>query len=396
MTVTQHTSKVTYDGDGEQVEFFVPFTFFEPDDLVVLKVWSDGSEVTQSLGQDYSIYGGGQSGAVIVNLAPSGQERLVILRNLPLEQPIDYRSNDPFPAETHERGLDRLTLFCQQLDEKLSRTFVLSRGSAADPVMPPALPGAFIGWNAAGDGLETKTLVLPEAAIVAGSGIAISGNNLSVDLAPNSGLEINGGELQIKVDGTSIRRGINGVLELVETASPWVTGDVKITTRSLPPAGWLAMNGQTLGSPLSTADHSGDLYQALYLHLWSVMDNDWAAVSDGRGETALQDWIDGKTLTLSQAAGRAIIGQGAGQALSPREMGETGGEESHTLTLDEMPSHRHSMTGERGGSSSDGSRPAFGAYSVGSDRNANTNYAGGDLPHNNMPPFLALNLMIKI
>ncbi|WP_282609473.1 phage tail protein [Pelagibius sp. Alg239-R121] len=313
-----------------------------------------------------------------------------------MEQPIDYRSNDPFPAETHERGLDRLTLLCQQLDERLSRTFALSRGSASDPILPAVSAGSFIGWNAAGNGLENKTVTLPEAAIIAGSGVTISNNELSVDLAPNSGLELNGGELMIKVDGTTIRRAADGALELVEVLSPWATGDVKMTTRNLPDDGWLLMNGQAIGSAESSAIHAGDQFQELFIHLWSVMENQWAPVSGDRGATALQDWIDDKTLTLSEAAGRALIGQGSGSGLTARALGQTGGEEAHTLTLSEIPSHRHSMTGRRGGSASDGGSPAFGAYSTAQQKNNNTNYVGGDQAHNNMPPFLALNLMIKI
>lgn len=395
MTVTQQASKVTYVGNGQQVEFFVPFVFYDPEDLEVIKVTGDGSELTQTSGIDYTIYSGEQNGAITMMSAPSDQERLVIVRKLPFEQPVDYRANDPFPAETHERGLDRLTLLCQQLDERLSRTFALSRGSVSDPTLPPVSAGALIGWNAAGDGLENKVITLPEEAIIAGSGLTISNNELSVDLAQNSGLEINAGELLVKVDGATIQRSASGALELVEMSSPWITGDVKVTTRIIPEPGWLLMNGQTLGSALSGADHMGDQFQDLFAHLWTVMTNQWAPVSGDRGETALQDWIDNKTLRLSSAAGRAMIGQGAAPPFTTRELGETGGEEVHQLTLAEIPRHRHSMDGKQGGSHGDGGSAAFGAYSNAPNRNRNTNFTGNDQPHNNMPPFLALNVMIK-
>lgn len=395
MTVTQQASKVNYAGNGLQVEFFVPFVFYDPKDLEVLKVASDGSELTQVLGVDYTVYSGEQNGAVTMMSAPLDQERLVIVRRLPFEQPIDYRANDAFPAETHERGLDRLTLLCQQLNETLSRSFTLSRGSISNPTLPPVSAGALIGWNADGDGLENKVLTLPEEAIVAGSGLSLSNNQLALDLAQNSGLEIDAGELLVKVDGTTIRRGGNGALELVAVSSPWVTGDVKITTRTTPEAGWLLMNGQTIGSTNSGADHVGEQFQSLFTHLWTVMTDQWAKVSDERGETALQDWIDRKTLRLSSAAGRALIGQGTAPPLTSRELGATGGEEAHLLTLQEMPRHRHSLDGKKGGSHSDGGSAAFGAYSTAPNRSRNTNFTGNDQPHNNMPPFLAINVMIK-
>lgn len=396
MTVTQQASKVIYAGDGARVEFFVPFVFYEAADLVVLKVAGDGSEQTQKLDVDYSVYGGGQNGAVTMAAAPDSHERLVILRDIAFEQPIDYRANDPFPAETHERGLDRLTLLCQQLEERLSRTFALSRGSASDATLPAVTAGAFIGWNAAGDGLENKTITLPEEALIAGSGVAIVNNELSIDMAPDAGLDFVAGELAVKVDGSTIRHGANGALELVAVQSPWRTGDVKITTQVSAESGWLFMNGDSLGNAASSAAHAGDQFQSLYTHLWTVMANQWAPVAGGRGGTALQDWIDGKALTLSAAAGRALIGQGTATGFTDRAMGATGGEETHTLTSAEMPRHRHVMVGKRDASSNQGSRPAFGAYSVGSNRNANTEYTGSSGAHNNMPPFLALNVMIKI
>ncbi|WP_282609472.1 hypothetical protein [Pelagibius sp. Alg239-R121] len=79
MTVTQQASKVTYAGNGQQVEFFVPFVFYQPEDLDVLKIESDGSELLQVLNVDYAVYGGGRNGAVTMTAAPSNQERLVIL-----------------------------------------------------------------------------------------------------------------------------------------------------------------------------------------------------------------------------------------------------------------------------------------------------------------------------
>jgi hypothetical protein len=46
-------------------------------------------------------------------------------RNVP--QAIDYIANDPFPAETHEEGLDRSTMVAQQVAEESNRSIKLSR-----------------------------------------------------------------------------------------------------------------------------------------------------------------------------------------------------------------------------------------------------------------------------
>ena len=75
--------------------------------------------------------------------------------------------------------------------------------------------------------------------------------------------------------------------------------------------------------------------------------------------------------------------------------GSTGGEAKHTLTVDEMPTHRHSPLFF-------GSDSMLGLNAVGdgtvrlkyesgaSANNISTAATGGSQPHNNMPPYLAV------
>lgn len=73
--------------------------------------------------------------------------------------------------------------------------------------------------------------------------------------------------------------------------------------------------------------------------------------------------------------------------------GTTGGEEKHTLTVSEMPSHSHGNAGsyvDPAGISTSRDR------SSGSGTNTHTGYAGGGQAHNNMPPYTAVYVWKRI
>jgi hypothetical protein len=58
---------------------------------------------------------------------PTATETVVLRRNIPQTQAIDYIANDPFPAESHEEGLDRATMAIQQIQEEVTRSLKLSK-----------------------------------------------------------------------------------------------------------------------------------------------------------------------------------------------------------------------------------------------------------------------------
>ena len=79
---------------------------------------------------------------------------------------------------------------------------------------------------------------------------------------------------------------------------------------------------------------------------------------------------------------------------APHPIMSIGGEEKHTLILDEMPSHSHNyyFGGGNGGEGGpkDGWRGSNHAFAP------STNAAGGSKPHNIMPSFYTLVYIMKL
>ena len=129
MTVSSTTTRNSYSGNGSTTTFAYGFKIFADADLTVILRASTGAETVQSLTTHYTVTNAGNAsgGNVVFGSAPASGVTVVIRRNMAQTQSTDYTANDPFPAESHEDALDRLTFIAQQQQEEVDRSLKLSR-----------------------------------------------------------------------------------------------------------------------------------------------------------------------------------------------------------------------------------------------------------------------------
>lgn len=134
------------------------------------------------------------------------------------------------------------------------------------------------------------------------------------------------------------------------------------------PAQWLFCNGQSL-------------LRADYPTLFAAIGITYGAADSSR-------------FNVPDKRGRVSVGRDAGQTEFDR-LGEKGGAKTHTLSVNEMPAHRHNQSHAAYGGSQYGTQAAGGLGGV----NQNYQYtsaSGSSQAHNNLQPYIALNHIIKI
>lgn len=145
------------------------------------------------------------------------------------------------------------------------------------------------------------------------------------------------------------------------TSAIFQPGDLKVSVAATITSGWLEANGATVS-------------RTTYAALFSAIGTTYGA-GDGSTTFALPDFRD-----------FFMIG-----ASGTRPLGSTGGEEQHTLTIAEMPNHSHTYTyREHPGDADNGGANGLDATPTGT-----TSAVGGDQPHNNMPPWKPVKVLIK-
>jgi len=129
MTVSSATSKVQYNGNGSTTVFAYTFKVFDQNDLTVIVRSATGTETVKTITTHYTVSGVGSAGGGNITMltAPASGETLTVLREQDLVQELDLVENDPFPAQSLEDALDKLTFTVQQHSEELDRAIKASR-----------------------------------------------------------------------------------------------------------------------------------------------------------------------------------------------------------------------------------------------------------------------------
>lgn len=165
MTVSVTDKRNDYTATAGQTSF--PFTvriFVDTD----LKVYVN--DVLKSLTTDYTVTIGANpnnGGTVDFVSGLTAGDKVAIVRDVPADQGADYTAYGKFPAETHEKGLDKLTVLVQQLLEKYDRALKLAESSTySDLDFPDPEANKYLQWKSDSTGLQNVTLTTSGALAV--------------------------------------------------------------------------------------------------------------------------------------------------------------------------------------------------------------------------------------
>jgi microcystin-dependent protein len=159
------------------------------------------------------------------------------------------------------------------------------------------------------------------------------------------------------------------------------SGSILIFAGTTAPTGWLLCDGSAVT-------------RTRYSVLFGVI-----GTTFGAGDTTT-------TFNVPDLRQKTVVGVGT-NTTNNYALGGTGGEENHTLTVNEIPAHTHEITDPghfhgQGGTSGgavlvgSGANKADQSNTASAVTNITINNAGGGAAHNNMQPYLALNYIIKI
>jgi len=169
MTVPSDVNKSgPYFGNGVTTAFNYDFKVVDETHLsVVVRDTVSGVQRTLVLNSDYTVTGVGNSGGgqIITTTAPTSNETLTILRNIPFTQDVDLENQGAYYAETVESALDLMVMRDQQLAEELERSIKLP--ADADPSLLPIMTEGLHRLYQSVDAIDTVAASVDDVETVA-------------------------------------------------------------------------------------------------------------------------------------------------------------------------------------------------------------------------------------
>lgn len=168
MTIPTDASAAQYTGNGVTTTFNYGGRVLE---AVHMDVYLDG--VLQPSLSGYSVLNvGSPTSDIQFSVAPANGVVVTLDNNPPITQQADYVEGDDFPAATHERALDKLTVIAQRLKSTITRTlrFPITDASSLTGELPNAATRALkvLGFDALGNpdvfNSDAQNVVLAQAA----------------------------------------------------------------------------------------------------------------------------------------------------------------------------------------------------------------------------------------
>jgi microcystin-dependent protein len=254
-------------------------------------------------------------------------------------------------------------------------------GSGSDPSANSGTNQIVIGYNASGHG----------------DNIAVIGNTDMTALHPadDNGVDLGSSSYEYKnlyVDGVAYLDAIGMgstamTLPTADGSSDQVlktngSGTLSWTTVSGSPSGSITMYGGSSAPTDWLLCGGAAVSRSTYSALFSVIGTTYGA---GDGSS---------TFNLPDFGGKGPMGYKSDNSKFDA-LAETSGEETHTLTTDEMPAHTHTLRRITGGSSTD-SGYSYGTSTYSSHDNPSIASTGGGSAHDVLDPYLTVNFIIKI
>lgn len=201
------------------------------------------------------------------------------------------------------------------------------------------------------------------------------------------------------------RAAINAAIAQLNATIP--TGTRKTGYWTDPGAGWVLANCQTIGNAGSGADRDNADTEELFFLLWEMWNANYllnSSLFDSSGAsatptTAAADFAAGCRLTTPDERMRVAVMKQDGGMLSSwnAALGLVGGQATVELSIGELPAHSHTFGYTSNETDNNGNGSTISRVSdVHPNGGISTGIEGGNLAHNNVQPFISVNVAIKL